>query len=90
MTVIKKDGRKQPFVPHKISTSAIGTARDVGVNLSDREGEILSQDVTKYLLDLRGEDGVTSSYEIRIILALAMKRFGYPTAAAEYLLDALE
>ena len=90
MTVIKKDGRKQPFIPHKIITSAIGTARDVGVNLSAREGEILSQDVAKVLIGLRGEDGVTSSYEIRMILAITMKRFGYPSAATEYLLDALE
>lgn len=89
MTVIKKDGRKQAFDPTKIALSSIGAARDVGVKLSDREGEMLSQDVTQAIARLRGNDGQTSSYEIRMLLGLALKQFGYGKVAESYLQDAL-
>ena len=90
MIVIKKDGREQAFEQSKIAFSSIGAAKDVGVNLSDREAGILSQDVTNMLLQLRGPDGKTSSHEIRLLLAVALKRFGYRKVAESYLLDSLD
>ncbi|NMB04352.1 MAG: hypothetical protein GX978_07340 [Tissierellia bacterium] len=90
MIVIKKDGRHEPFLSGKIARSAIASARDQGLHISDKEGELLSEDVHKMIESLRGKNGLTSSYELRMVLSLVLKRFGYTKVAQSYLCDILE
>lgn len=90
MIVIKKDGRQQPFSADKIARSAIGSARDMGIHISDKEAHLLAGDVLKMLQGMRGLDGLTSSYELRGLLGLALKQFGYLSVAQRYVCESLD
>lgn len=84
MKVIKKDGRMQDFIKDKLALSIKNSARDVGVLLSEKESLLLSEDVRKKVIFLRGDDGVTSSYEIRAIMTDIMVNSGYSNLAKHY------
>lgn len=88
--VIKKDGRQQAFDASKISRSAILTANDMGLRMSEREGELIASDVTDRIIRLRGENGRTSSYEIRYLHALVLAEFGYKRVAHSYICESLQ
>lgn len=84
ITVIKKKGNQQPFDPNKIKTSIINAGNDGGIILSSKEAELMTHDVKKNIIALRGEDGITSSYEIRELIKVALKNFGYPQIVKFY------
>lgn len=84
ITVIKKKGNKQPFDPNKIKTSIINAGNDAGIIISSKEAELMTHDVKKNIVALRGEDGITSSYEVRELIKVALKNFGFPQIVKFY------
>ncbi|WP_459128802.1 ATP cone domain-containing protein [Guggenheimella bovis] len=65
MKLLKKDGRIQDYDVKKLETSLLLTADDIQFPLSQKEAELLGKKVTEILTSLRGEDGLTSSFEVR-------------------------
>ena len=84
ITVIKKKGNQPPFDPDKIKTSIINAGNDGGIVISSKEAELMTHDVKKNIVALRGEDGVTSSYEVRELIKVALKNFGFPQIVEFY------
>ncbi|KAF5061234.1 ATP cone domain protein [anaerobic digester metagenome] len=78
LTVIKKKGNRQPFIPEKIKTSIMNASEDTGLKLNHKEAELMSQDVERTLIERHGENGVTSALEIRDLVREVIKNFGYP------------
>lgn len=85
MQVIKKDGRIEDFLPEKIATSVINAGADVRIQLSDKDGALVANEVYSLLRFLRGEDGRTSSYEIRGALNSILRDFGYHQVYVHYI-----
>lgn len=90
MKVIKKNGQHESFHAAKLALSAINSARDLSINMSDREGELIAADVKKMVEKIRGEDGLTSIYELRTLLGSVLNQFGYKKVAQRYLCGSLE
>lgn len=84
MEVIKKSGRVQTFSRDKIETSVRNAGLDIKEHLSEADIRLITDDVVKTLHTMRGDDGKTSVYEIRILAALAIKQFGYEKIAKHY------
>ena len=85
MKVIKKDGRLQDLNPNKIKTSILNAAGETVAIVNDSDIKILVNDIVKYLKDVRGEDGTTSSYEITGALIEVLKRDGFNNVIQSYL-----
>ncbi len=89
MDVIKKNGRVQPFNREKIEISVTNAGLDIKERLSERDARVITDDVVKKLKDMRGEDGRTSVYEIRILAAKAIQENGFDKIARHYFLGML-
>ena len=77
LKVYKKSGRKEDFLVHKIST-AIERAGDAShIQLSQKEIDLITNDVVKTIIAIRGEDGLTSAYEIRSIVTKVLRDMGF-------------
>ncbi len=77
MKIIKKDRRVENFSIDKLSTSLLNAAKDLDLILNESDICVISNDVEKVIRDIRGEDGVTSSYEVIgvVIRTLNNERF---------------
>lgn len=84
MKVLKKDGRLQDFQIDKLATSITNCASDINLILSDKDSRLLSQDVLNKIKKLRGEEGLTSSYEIRAIMTEMMINSGFNALCNHY------
>lgn len=90
MDVIKKDGSRQAFSRDKIETSVRNTSLDIREGVSDRDVNLITDDVVRELKKLRGTEGTTSIHEIRMLTALAIRSFGYEKIANHYIKDIFE
>lgn len=90
MNVIKKNGRQEPFQADKLALSAINTAGDLSQTITNKEGQMIAADVLSIVRQIRGNDGLTSVYELRTILGNVLKQFGYKRVAQHYLCGGLE
>lgn len=88
MNVIKRSGKTQHYEQEKVAKSIRNTAEDLGEVMSDRDVSLISSDVTKHIIELRGEDFLTSTFEIRMLAGLAIEAFGYKKIAMKYLENA--
>ncbi len=79
--VIKRSGKQQPFDPAKIQTSVLNAAKDAGVQLTFKEAKLMSDDVERQLKAMYGEEGITSSFEVRSLVRAALREFGYSNVA---------
>ena len=84
MNVIKKSGRTVPFTLDKIETSIRNAGLDLKAQLSEHDVHMMAKDVQKRLIAMRGEDGLTSAFEIRAITVVAVKAYGYEKVARHY------
>ncbi|MGL5149487.1 MAG: ATP cone domain-containing protein [Clostridium sp.] len=77
MKVIKKDGRLQEFNANKVKLSLEYAGDTAAIELNESDLKILVEDIERTLIQTRGEDGNTSSYEIvgTIIKVLKEDRF---------------
>ncbi len=82
--VIKKDGRVVNFEPEKINTSLSNCSSDLNTHLNKVDADLLTKDVEKKIRSLRGNDGITSSYEIISLILEALHNMGFKNIAESY------
>lgn len=85
MTVIKRDGRIQEFDVIKIRSSILGASIDSNTIINESDLKVLSKRVLKVLKAIRGEDGITSTYEIFAIIIETLKNDSFNDIAMSYL-----
>lgn len=85
MRVIKKDGRIQSFDIIKIRSSILSASIDSNTIINEADLKVLSNSVLKSLKDLRGDDGITSTYEIFAIIIETLNKDGFKDIAISYL-----
>lgn len=85
MRVIKKDGRIQSFDIIKIRSSILSASIDSNTIINEADLKVLSNSVLKSLKDLRGDDGITSAYEIFAIIIETLNKDGFKDIAMSYL-----
>lgn len=85
MKVIKRDGRVQSFEIIKIRSSILGASIDSNTIINEADLKILSNRVLKVLSDLRGDTGITSTYEIFAIIIETLNKDGFADIAQSYL-----
>ncbi|MEN8078034.1 ATP cone domain-containing protein [Clostridioides difficile] len=85
MRVIKKDGRIQSFDIIKIRSSILGASIDSNTIINEADLKVLSNSVLKSLKDLRGDEGLTSTYEIFAIIIETLNKDGFNDIAMSYL-----
>ncbi len=85
LNVIKKNLKVEPFVLEKIKTS-IANSSDDDPNFSINQSELnlIAGDVERKIIDMRGIDGKTSSYEIRCLVLKSLHDLTYHKLANSY------
>jgi|LSQX01.3.fsa_nt_gb transcriptional regulator NrdR family protein len=84
LRVVKRDGRIIDFKKSNVMTSVANSARDSNIQLTEKELELIAKSVEKTIKEVRGEDGVTSTYEIRGVVVRALKEMGYKNVAKDF------
>jgi transcriptional regulator NrdR family protein len=84
LKVVKRKGNIVDFNHDKIRTSVENSARDAGIYLTAGELDMIAREVEKTIINVRGEDGTTSSYEIRGVVVRVLKAMGYRNVAMEF------
>jgi transcriptional regulator NrdR family protein len=81
INVIKRKGNVQPYNEEKIMISLANSAEEAGIFMSHKEAQMVAHDVTKSIIKLRGEDALTSSMELRILIGASLRDFGFSKVA---------
>ncbi|MBR0576518.1 hypothetical protein KCG48_09210 [Proteiniclasticum sp. BAD-10] len=84
LKVVKRDGRIIDFQRENIMVSVGNSARDSNIQLTGKELELIAASVEKTIRKVRGEDGVTSTYEIRGVVVRVLKEMGYRNVAKDF------
>lgn len=84
LLVYKRSGKTEAFSSEKLMTSLINTGHDMNFTLNQRESELLVQDIKNKIIDIRGEDGLTSAFEIRALVTYSLRSIGYSQLAYTY------
>lgn len=84
MQIIKKDGRIEEFNIRKVKTSIENAASDCASMLNESDLNILVRDVEKYILKIRKDSLITSSYEVIGIIFDVLKRDGFNSILRAY------
>lgn len=84
LNVVKKDGRIVEFDIEKIKTSVGNSARDSNIQLTKKDLDIIARETKRTIVEVRGEDGHTSSYEIRGVIVRVLKEIGFRKIAEDF------
>lgn len=84
LKVIKKNGNIVDFAPEKIKLSLSNSADDIKYNINQKELGIIAKEVENRIISMRGEDGLTSNFEIRSVIIRELKDMGYGKIADSY------
>ncbi len=84
LKVVKRDGRIVDFDPDRIMTSVANSARDSEIQVTEKELKLIAHAVEKTVTKVRGENGITSTYEIRGVVVRALKDMGYRNIAKDF------
>lgn len=84
LKVVKRDGRIVDFDPDRIKTSVANSARDSEIQITEKELKLIADSVEKTISKVRGETGITSTYEIRGVVVRALKDMGYRNIAKDF------
>lgn len=84
MKVIKKDRRIQSFDITKVRSSILGASIDSNTIINESDLKIISSRVLKELKELRGEDGLSSTYEIFSIIVECLNKDGFEDISKSY------
>lgn len=84
LKVVKRDGRIVDFDPDRIKTSVANSARDSEIQITEKELKLIADSVEKTISKVRGETGITSTYEIRGAVVRALKDMGYRNIAKDF------
>lgn len=82
--VVKRDGRVTDFRKDNIRTSVGNSANDSGIQLTQKELDLIASAVEKAIVKVRGLDGITSTYEIRGVIVRVLKEMGYKRIAKDF------
>jgi transcriptional regulator NrdR family protein len=82
--VVKRDGRVTDFKKDNIRTSVGNSANDSGIQLTQKELDLIANAVEKAIVKVRGQDGITSTYEIRGVIVRVLKEMGYKKIAKDF------
>jgi len=85
MRVIKKDGRIQSLDIIKIRSSILGASIDSNTIINEADLTVLSSRVLKLLQGIRGDDGITSTYEVFAVIIETLNKDGFNDIAMSYL-----
>ena len=85
MQVIKKDGRIQSLDVIKIRSSILGASIDSDTIINEADLKVLSTRFLKVLQGIRGEEGITSTYEVFAVIIETLNRDGFNNIAMAYL-----
>lgn len=85
MQVIKRDVRVQSLDVIKIRSSILGASIDSDTIINEADLKVLITSVLKILKDLRGDDGITSTYEIFAVIIETLNVDGFYDIAMSYL-----
>lgn len=85
MKIIKKDGRIQDLEVEKIKNSIWGASKDSNTIINESDLKILTNRVTKIISEIRGKDGLTSSYEVQAVILESLEKDGFKKIAKAYL-----
>ena len=85
MQVIKKDGRIQSLDVIKIRSSILGASIDSNTIINESDLKVLSTRVLKVLQGIRGDDGITSTYEIFAAIIDSLNKYRFKDIASAYL-----
>ena len=77
LNVVKKDGRIDKFNIEKIKTSVGNSASDSNIQLTKKDLDIIARETKRTIVEVRGENGQTSSYEIRGVIVRVLKELGF-------------
>lgn len=85
MKIIKKNGRLEDFNIKKVKISIENAARDSGAMVNESDLKIIIKDVEKYLLNIRKDSLITSSYEVIGVVFEVLKRDGFKSVLKAYM-----
>lgn len=85
MKIIKKDGRLEDFSIRKVKISIENAARDSGAMVNESDLKVIIKDVEKYLLNIRKDSLITSSYEVIGVVFEVLKRDGFKSVLKAYM-----
>ena len=85
MKIIKKNGRLEEFSIKKVEISIENAARDSGAMVNESDLKIIIKDVEKYLLNIRKDSLITSSYEVIGVVFEVLKRDGFKSILKAYM-----
>lgn len=84
LKVVKRDGRIIDFDLERIKVSVANSARDSEIQVTEKELVLISHQVEKTIRKVRGEEGITSTYEIRGVVVRVLKEMGYRNIAKDF------
>ena len=84
LKIYKKDARIDDFLIDKIYTSLEKAGDASGVQMNQGEINLIARDIEKTILGIRGQDGLTSVYEVRAIVTKVLRDMGYKQIAKAY------
>ena len=85
MKVIKKDGRIQSFDISKVRSSILGASIDSNIIINEADLKIVSNRVAKIINSIRGEKGLTSTYEVFAVIVDSLNKYGFKDISTSYL-----
>lgn len=85
LKVIKKNKEIELFLKEKLKSSILGASNDSKTILNESDLNLIVNEVLKKLRYIRGENGITSTYEIRSVTIEVLKEFEFIGIIKEYL-----
>ncbi|SHK43832.1 ATP cone domain-containing protein [Hathewaya proteolytica DSM 3090] len=85
MKIVKRSGKIVDFSMDKIKTSIETSACDINFSLTSSDINILMDDLSSLLINLRSEDGLTSSFEVRGLIYEVMMKHGFKDVCRSYM-----
>ena len=85
LKVIKKSKEFELFSKEKLKSSILGASIDNKTVLNESDLNLILNEILKKLRNIRGENGITSIYEIRAVTIEVLKEFKFVGIVKEYL-----
>ena len=84
LKVVKRDGRIIDFDLERVKVSVENSARDSHIQVSSKELDLIGKSVENTIRKVRGEGGITSTYEIRGVVVRVLKEMGFKNIAKDF------
>lgn len=85
MEIIKRNGKVESFDRGKVLTSINNCSNGLEFQMNESDLKTLSNEIYKKLVSVRGENGYTSSYEVRGITYLVLRQYGFEKISTIYM-----